>query len=405
MPTVEQIRNARSHPNVIAFEHVIREGESDHTERAYRRVNGAPDVTSFAAHPYAGMRSPPGRASGAAQWLATTWGDLERRYPADMPDFSPPSQFFAYVAKLADRGALGDVLAGNVDAAIAKLGAEWVSLPGGSENSGRYTLERARAVFVQWGGRLAGGAAQAPDTQSPAPIDDRSTVYTPPAGSGRIHNPEQEGPEIMDPISLGFAAVSLVRSLAEAFSPLAREKLVGALDRHTSNPAVAQQIADNVLTAVKSATAQADPVIAVAQAKQDPIIAERVEVDSLAVLDKLAPLLDKIAAHELATWAAEDAGRDAAGVRGRADERDLAPLLAWGSLTLVAAIICGLFVIMGFQVVESPNREPSVAMLTLVGPLLGSVFAAFAAVFAYRFGTSRSSAVKDLTVEQLSRRR
>lgn len=400
--TAAQIRAALAHRNVRAFFRVIREGESSQTDDAYSVVNGGAHFSDFSRHPYEGMRSPPGRAAGAYQFLASTWGDVVRRFPVDCADFSPPSQDFGAVVKLDDRGALADVIAGRLDAAIAKLRNEWTSLPGASENSGRYTLARARAVFVQWGGVLAGSSPA--ETQPAAPVEDRSIPYAPPAGdSGRIYNPEQDAPN-MDPITLGIGAVTLVRSLVEAFSPLAREKMTRALDKHT-DPAIAQQVADNVLSLVKSATAQPDPLLAVAAAKQDAAIAQRVEEDALAVLDRLAPLLDRIAAHDLATWRAEDEGRDAAGVRGRADERDLAPVLAWGSLTLVAAIIFGLFIIMGFQVLESPNREPSVAMLTLVGPLLGSVFAAFAAVFAYRFGTSRSSAVKDLTVEQLSRRR
>lgn len=393
----EEIRAALALANVRAFGHVIAEGESDHTENAYRRISGGGTFASFERHPYHGIKSPPGKASGKYQHLGTTWKRIADRYPVDCADFSPAAQEFGYVVGLNDRGALRDVIGGHLEVAIGKLRQEWTSLPGAAENSGRYTLARAREVFVRYGGTPAGI-----DSQPAVPIIEKSVPYVPrPDAPGRIVNPEQESPA-MDPISIGLG---LVYSLIQAFAPLARAKIEDRLSKIT-DPAVAQQVAGNVLDAVQTITGKPDPVAAVADAKQNPELTERAQEATLEEIEKLGPILDRIAAHDLKVFEIEDEGRDRAGVRGRADERDLAPLLAAGALGLVGAVVLGLFAIMGVQVATSPAREPSVAMLTLVGPLLGTIFSgAFAAVYAYRFGTTRNNSLKDITVERLSRNR
>lgn len=213
MTTADEIRRALAHPNARAFLRVIREGESNQSDDAYSLTNGGGRFSSFAAHPFAGMRAPPGRASGAYQFIPSTWADVARRYPDECADFSPAAQDFGAVVKLADRGALGDVLAGRFDAAVAKLRQEWTSLPGAAENSGRYTLAKARAVFEAWGGVVAGSTR--PTDQPAAPIDDRSVPYVPPAqDSGRIFNPETEAPNMIAAIPITLAILqSLVPML------------------------------------------------------------------------------------------------------------------------------------------------------------------------------------------------
>ena len=59
---------------------------------------------------------------------------------------------------------------------------------------------------------------------------------------------------------------------------------------------------------------------------------------------------------------------------------------------------------MGIQTAFSPSHEPSTSMLTLVGPLIGAVFGSRGTIVAYRFGTTRNNSLKDITMEQLSRR-
>lgn len=402
--TATRLAVAISHANVGAILRVIREGESSQEPAAYRmRWGGLGKPVAyfddFSKHPRIFEPTTGGRvssAAGAYQIVATTYDAVAPSL--GITDFTPASQDALAVALIDRRGALDDVMAGRIRTALMDLRQEWTSLPGAAENDGRYTMERALAVYAKYGGRLA---VAEPDAQPAAPIADRSTPYIPP-DTGRIFNPEQEAPN-MDPVTIGLG-IGLIKSLIEAFSPLAREKIAKEVNRHSSDPTVGQQVADNVLAAVSTATGKPDPIDAVVAVKGDPALAAKVEHDVLAELDRLAPLLDKIAEQDRATWEAEDRGRDAAARRGQSDEIDLGPILAYGALFMVSATLFALCVVMGVQVFFSPSREPSIAMLTLVGPLLGTVFGVLASVYAYRFGTTRNNTLKDITVEQLSRR-
>jgi len=71
-----------------------------------------------------------------------------------LSDFSPLNQDRAAVGLIAYRGALPDVLAGNVHAAYEILTKEWTSLPGAKET--RLTVEKADFAFAKWGGRATG---------------------------------------------------------------------------------------------------------------------------------------------------------------------------------------------------------------------------------------------------------
>lgn len=396
---------ALSHANVGAFLRVIREGESSQGPDAYRmRWGGLGKPVAyfddFSRHPRIFEPTTGGRqssAAGAYQIVATTYDSIAPSL--GITDFSPASQDALAIALIDRRGALDDVLAGRIRTAIADLRQEWTSLPGAVESSGRYTMERALAVYAKYGGRLA---VAEPDVQPAAPIEDRSTPYIPP-DDGRIFNPEQEAPMAPALIPLG---IGLIQSLIQAFAPLAREKIAKEIGRHTNDTATSQQIADNLLGVVQQVTGKPDPVDAVAAAKADPALAEKVQAATLDALAQLAPLLDKLAAHDLAVWQAEESGRDAAGARGRADgDNDIGPLLVQSVVGIVVGILVLLGAIMGIQTWFNDQHEPSTSMLTLVGPLIGAIFGALGTMVAYRFGTTRNNSIKDITVEQLSRRR
>lgn len=169
-----QIREALRSPNVEAFERVIRQGESNQIDEgpnsAWSIINGGSHFTDFTHHPFGRLKTTEGgKAAGACQWLPTTYADLQDRYPEDIRDFTKSSQKFAFAAKLVDRGALQDVLAGRLEDAIGRCRKEWTSLPGAAENTS-YTLERARQVFRQYGGTEAGYVKPAPvPIPTPAP--------------------------------------------------------------------------------------------------------------------------------------------------------------------------------------------------------------------------------------------
>ena len=66
-------------------------------------------------------------AAGRYQVIARTYDDIAPKL--GISDFSPRSQDLLALALIERRGALDDVVSGNFDAGISKLGNEWVSLP------------------------------------------------------------------------------------------------------------------------------------------------------------------------------------------------------------------------------------------------------------------------------------
>lgn len=141
-----------AHPNVQAFRRVIRRGEGTGDEAGYRRMFGGELFTSFADHPRKlivknGYRS---TAAGAYQALASTWDETARIMK--LPDFSPVSQDWFAVGRIAARGALDDVIAGRFAVAISKCGKEWASLPGSPYGQPVISMATAASVYAAAGG-------------------------------------------------------------------------------------------------------------------------------------------------------------------------------------------------------------------------------------------------------------
>ena len=148
------------HANCRAFLRVIREGESNQTDSAYTLINGGGHFTAPPwKHPSEGVPTTQGgRASGAYQFLGTTWARIDDALDL-AGDFSPASQDVGAVYLIAGRGAIAEVLAGDLPGAIAKLKDEWVSLP--------VLGARAQKVFAQFGGSSGEPVVSEPATPQP----------------------------------------------------------------------------------------------------------------------------------------------------------------------------------------------------------------------------------------------
>lgn len=193
----------------------------------------------------------------------------------------------------------------------------------------------------------------------------------------------------------------LAQSLITAFTPLAREKIEREVARHTDKPEVAQQVATAVLETAKAMTGKADPVEAVAAAKADPEVVQQLEVDALAVLDRLAPVLDKMHAWDKDAWAAEEASRAAAAARAHDDPNDQDPYLTQSIVRLVVGILVGGAVLTGFLAWQGTDVQVILgALLALVGAVGGK----FQTRYDHRYGSSRSSGAKDVVIETLASR-
>jgi len=376
--STDELQTWLANSNVRAWLRVIRQGESSQDDSAYREINGGGffDAPPW-RHPYEGIPTTRGgKAAGAYQFLGTTWARLQQQF--GFADFSPINQDLGAVALIAQRQALSAVMAGGVAKAIELLKDEWVSLPAMGA-----TL--AEHVFTEYGGTV--GAQSAPATPD-APTQQPPTQSAPAAPMG-------------SPMPLLLALLPAVLNLFAPRAQAALQKVTGA------SPDVVGQFAQTVIDKVQEVTGKPDPVQAVAAITADPKPehVEAVQETAMDHLDKLLPVLDKLAEADRATWDAEESSRDDAAKRGQADAFDLAPMLAAAAIALVFFCLLALLTIMGIQAWKLEDHEPTTAMYSLLGPLLGVVFTgAFAAVYAYRFGSSRSSSAKDVILGQLAKK-
>jgi len=140
-------------PNVRAMLRVIRRGEGTASDTGYRTLFGGSLFNDFADHPRVKITrgAYTSTAAGAYQFLSSTWDETARIM--GLTDFSPASQDMAAVGRIAARGALEDVKAGRVEAALRKIGREWASMPGSPYGQPTISLDTAKSVFA-----LAGGA-------------------------------------------------------------------------------------------------------------------------------------------------------------------------------------------------------------------------------------------------------
>lgn len=144
---------ARANQNVKAFLQVIRTGEGTVGPDGYRKLFGGALFSSLADHPRVTVKKSgyTSTAAGAYQALASTWDET-----ADimgLQDFSPANQDLFAIGRIAARGALADVMAGNFTAAVQKVAKEWASLPGSPYGQPKISMETARSVYAAAGGK------------------------------------------------------------------------------------------------------------------------------------------------------------------------------------------------------------------------------------------------------------
>jgi muramidase (phage lysozyme) len=167
----------RARANRRAFLLMLRHAEGTADVNGYRALYGhtpaAPRLFgSLAAHPVesgewkgakltdaqcSGAGFGPGcitTAAGAYQFTLPTWTRM--RQALSLPDFTPASQDQAALRLIADLGALQDIDAGRLDAAIDKLRRTWASLPGaGYAGQPEKSLAALRGVYAAAGGATA----------------------------------------------------------------------------------------------------------------------------------------------------------------------------------------------------------------------------------------------------------
>lgn len=128
----ERIEQALQNPNVRMMLDLIADAEG--VQHGYATGFGNTVLDNLKDHPrqLKEFKQTDGKtnktsAAGRYQFLSKTWDDVASKL--GLTDFSELSQDLAAVELIRRRGALDDVLEGNLEAAIPKLGKEWASLP------------------------------------------------------------------------------------------------------------------------------------------------------------------------------------------------------------------------------------------------------------------------------------
>lgn len=156
-------------PNRAGALHMIRAAEGTDSEDGYRALFGYHPIlrpsrvfdNGFVRHP--NIRFPftqtdgqvnYSTAAGAYQFVFSTWRTVSDRIGA--PDFSPAWQDEAALSLIeVECDALAEVDAGDIEAAIEKMGGQWASLPSSRYPQPRRTLAFVLDAFIDGGGKIA----------------------------------------------------------------------------------------------------------------------------------------------------------------------------------------------------------------------------------------------------------
>lgn len=171
MATRAQLEKYLQNPRVRQFLDLIAHTEG--TEgNGYRTAFGGGRLSSLSDHPRYSktFKQKNGKtnktsAAGRYQFLRGTWDGLARQY--GLKDFGPQSQDIAAVALLAQNGALGRILKGDMQGAVRKSGPTWASLPTAPASYSQPT-KSWQTVNRFLGGKVSPSQKQQPTFQAPS---------------------------------------------------------------------------------------------------------------------------------------------------------------------------------------------------------------------------------------------
>lgn len=253
--------------------------------------------------------------------------------------------------------------------------------------------ERCKALLLASDGPVAADRAPAAPTPPPAP-SEAPVAPEPTTPAPSAHQPQEA------PMGATFLW-GLAQSLVGLFAPLAQQKIEKEVARHTT-PEIAEQVAAAVVDKAKELTGKTDPAEAVVAAKAAPELVQQIEDHTMETIDRLAPVLDKLAGWDREAWAASEASAAAAAERARGDPNDQDPYLTQSIVRLVIGILIGGAVLTAVLAYLKTDVQVILgALLALVGAIGGK----FQTRYDHRYGSSRSSTAKDVVIGELSRRK
>ncbi|MEG2263905.1 MAG: glycoside hydrolase family 104 protein [Acinetobacter sp.] len=150
----QQLEKLLNDPNARKMLDLIANAEG--VKHGYNTGFGNDRIASLSAHPNVRKEftQTDGKknvttAAGRYQFLKPTWDGLAKQY--GLKDFSPRNQDLAALALIAKNGAMKNVMSGDYQGAVKKLGGTWASLPSS-------TYAQPKKTYAQLG--LSGGGMQ-----------------------------------------------------------------------------------------------------------------------------------------------------------------------------------------------------------------------------------------------------
>jgi putative chitinase len=284
-------------------------------------------------------------------------------------------------------------------------------------------LEIARKAVSRYAGELfpaplpSPSPTPAPETGLPAgeslgwPFGDTNrgqapqTPVAPPPVGVDVDVPVGEAERTtMDPLTMW----GLAKTVIGLFSPLAQEKIEKEVGRHSDNPAVVAQITTAVMDKLQEATKQPTALSAVAavtdpRTSTPPEVIRVVEQATLAKLEELTPMFELLHKQDLEARAVDEQSRDAASKRAQAEGWDMSRLLVLGAFWMIGGLAFFVCIIAVVQAIRGDGTIKPEVWAQVAG-LIGFATGVGTTIYAYRFGTSRSSAAKDVMIREITAR-
>ncbi len=132
----------------------------------------------------------PTSATGRYQFLTNTWNEQAKLL--GLNDFGEKSQDLAAVSLIMRRGAVNDILKGDIDSANRKLSKEWASLPyNNSPHQSQKTTEEVAQEWERLGGKDYSIPAQQYDYSTTKPVNSAQSFENPIQSMVNLFNPQQ----------------------------------------------------------------------------------------------------------------------------------------------------------------------------------------------------------------------
>lgn len=205
--------------------------------------------------------------------------------------------------------------------------------------------------------------------------------------------------------------MTLLPSILNLFSGRAQAEISRATG---ADPAVAQQLMQAVVDKIAGAPVktEAEAIAAVGTVLAAPAevraakIAE-LEEYSLDYVDKLAPLIDRLATLDAARWAAEAEGKRTVSAIAIAERQaglwDMTKTVVWFAAMTLTILVFSLLGALIYQATTGQRTIDS-GLLGLAGPIFMASVAAWGAVIAFRFDGNKQSEAQNATIAQMSAR-